>query len=209
MKVTTLVLLVTLLAVAPAFALYVPADGTTVIVPTAIGWYDINVFGTFSFGGPGSPSALADAEWICIAGTWTENYTAGSNDLCDLAVNETLLDWQGKVPTGEYLPHSFSPEHRYRARVYAESELRLRVYDLIYSRNVGRLMVEIQSTETQSAFPEPSGLIALGGGLAGLVGIIKKHKQPCVCRASHKASDFQSEALLLFKFSYYYIFFAT
>ena len=166
MRLAILVLLVTLLAL-PAFAIYVPADGTAVTVPVTTGWYNLCASGTFFFSYPFFPEEYADAEWEhSSAGNWTET----RNYYYHLSVNGSFSEWKGLLPDGTYEEHAFSPTHVYKQVVYAENELTFSIWDSYYADNTGGLNVTIEPV------PEPASLLALGGAV-GLLGIIFRKKR--------------------------------
>ena len=161
MKLTILVVILISLLAVPAFAIYVPSDGTTVVAQVATGLYDIYASGTFFFSYPGHLGEYADAEWSRhMTGEWTEEWATNNNDL---SVNGTFWDWKGLLPDGTYAEHAFSDAHIYKLRVYVENEFRFAIYDTNYNDNVGGLDVRIE------AVPEPSSLLALGTLISPIV----------------------------------------
>lgn len=153
-------------------SVYVPADGAILSVDTGPGWYDIYASGIFNFGGDKYPWAIADAEWVQVNDYhWFENGPWQDN-LCDLAINETFLDWQGKTASGDYLIHTFSESHEHKITFYTPDELRFWIYDSIYEDNSGGLSVDIHST----VVPEAPTILLFGIGW--VLAITIKRKRP-------------------------------
>lgn len=175
MKLTVLAMILAILLVSPAFAIYVPSDGSVVHIDVDTpGIYYVYVSGTFQWGGGDiSHSLLADAEWLtnifndkdhweesCI---WQGFSTA--DDLCDLKINNEFIDWFGLGAGGNYEKHSFSPYHKYFTMIDIDKSIDMLIYDTVhgYEDNQGGLEISIVPV------PEPSSVFALGAGLLGFI----------------------------------------
>ena len=121
--------------------------------------YLIEASGTFKFDSP--EDWLADPEWRQNAdfpGEWFENlYSAPYDDILDLLVDETAVDWWGTEDGINFSPHTYSPTHVYRYEIVgAGSPIGFRIEDAgLVGDNEGSLLVEI------TPIPEPSALVLL------------------------------------------------
>lgn len=115
--------------------------------------------------------------WEEYDSTWEDLRWDDDHDILDMYIDNAHIQWLGSADGTEWNTHTYSPSHIYHYYIIGSGQsVKFHIADYVpiqpiyaYSDNGGFLTIEI------TPVPEPSSILALLSGIAGL-GIVLKRR---------------------------------